>query len=231
MTAAFAQLALVQDQNPVGALDGGKPVRDGERSSAFHQPFQGLPDAMFGFRVDTGSRFIQDQEARVMSQRASEADQLLLAGGISRAALMDGLFKAVGKCPDEIEQVHLLRGCLHLLVGYERAETDIRCDGAGEQIGVLKNDGEMAAQIFERKLADIDAANADRATLDIVKTEQKIGERRLARAGVAGHGNRFPGFDAEAHVFQHPIMFFVSKPNVVELNGRVLFRKRLWRVG
>ena len=80
----LAQLAFVHDEDAVGALDGGQPMRDHDGRAAFHQARQRLANAQLGFGVDARGGFVQDQEARIVGQRAGETDELLLAGGVVR---------------------------------------------------------------------------------------------------------------------------------------------------
>ena len=51
--------------------------------------FERLADAQFRFGIDAGSGFVQNQNARIVRQRARKADQLFLSGGEAVAALAD----------------------------------------------------------------------------------------------------------------------------------------------
>ena len=59
--------------------------------------FKRVAHAQFGFRIDARRGFVQNQVARVVRQRAREADQLLLAGGKAAAALANGMREALGQ--------------------------------------------------------------------------------------------------------------------------------------
>src|ERR1700722_4619674 len=83
----FAQSPFVEYEDAVGMLNGAEPVRDDQSGAPFEQSVECLADQNFSFCVHTRSRFIQDQEARIVRQRPSEADQLALADGKSRAPL------------------------------------------------------------------------------------------------------------------------------------------------
>ena len=50
--AAFAQLALVHDEDGVGALNGGEPVCDEDGGSACNHAGEGFADAEFGVGID-----------------------------------------------------------------------------------------------------------------------------------------------------------------------------------
>ena len=103
MRADLAQLAFVHDDDAVGALDGGEAMRDDDGRAALHQLLQRFANPQFGFGVDAGSGFVQNQEARVVRQRAGEVDELLLAGGISGAAFAHRLRETFRKGLDEVQ--------------------------------------------------------------------------------------------------------------------------------
>ncbi len=86
MGAPLAELALVHDENGVGALDGGEPVGDEDGGAAGDHAREGEADAKFGVGIDGGGGFIEDEDAGVVGEGAGEADELLLSGGEGRAA-------------------------------------------------------------------------------------------------------------------------------------------------
>ena len=89
----FAQLALVHDDDLVGALNRGETMGDDDGGAAFDHSLQGIANAEFGFGIDTGSGFIEDQDCGVMRQGAGERDELLLSGGKGCAAFAHFLFE------------------------------------------------------------------------------------------------------------------------------------------
>src|ERR1039458_1555199 len=85
--AGFAQLAFVQYGDAAGALDGRQAVRDDDRSAPLHHAVERVADLEFGLRVDARRGLVENQIARLARQRASEAHELLLRPGKTRAAL------------------------------------------------------------------------------------------------------------------------------------------------
>src|SRR5260221_12078958 len=228
MVAGLAELAFVHHQNPVGALDRGQAVRDHDRRASLHHVGQRLAHAQLGLRIHAGSGFVQDQEARVVRQRAGEADELLLAGGKRAAALADGLLESVRQRADEIHQVHLLRRRDNLFArDAVRTQPDVVLDAAREQIGILQHDAETAAQLQRIDAAYIDAAYANAALPDVIEAQEQADERGLAGARVAYHGHRFARLDAEADVAKHPVLVFIGEPDAVELDPGGPFRQAL----
>ena len=89
----FAKLALVHDEDGVRALNGGEPVRNKDRGPASDHPGESDPDANLGIGIDGAGRLVEDEDAWRMGESAREADELLLAGGESGAALTDRFFE------------------------------------------------------------------------------------------------------------------------------------------
>src|SRR5580704_678384 len=81
MSALLAQAAFVEDENAVGVLHSAQAVRNDQGRSAGEEAFHGIANEKFGLGVHAGSRFIQDQETRVVSQCARKANELALAYG------------------------------------------------------------------------------------------------------------------------------------------------------
>src|SRR5580693_2739589 len=71
----FAQAAFVEDQNAVGVLDRAQAMRNHHGGAAGKQTVERFADHQLRFRVDAGSGFVEDQELRIMRQRARETHQ------------------------------------------------------------------------------------------------------------------------------------------------------------
>ena len=133
MGSHLAQVAFVHDQNAIGALDGGKAVRNHDRRPSFHQAIERLAHAQFGLGVDARGGFVQNQEARIVRQRAGKADQLFLPRREAGPALAHRLVETIGQPLDKIEQVDTLRRADQLIVADPLgAESNIAGNGAGE---------------------------------------------------------------------------------------------------
>src|SRR5262249_18367337 len=62
--AALHDLAALQDQDLVGALDGGEAVRDHERGPAAAQRAQSILDHALALAVEARRGFVEDQQSR-----------------------------------------------------------------------------------------------------------------------------------------------------------------------
>jgi hypothetical protein len=85
--AALDDAAVVHDQDLVGVHDGGETVRDDQRGVAAGDAVQLGLDRFLRFRVERRGRLVEDQDARVLQDRARDRDALLLAAGELEAAL------------------------------------------------------------------------------------------------------------------------------------------------
>src|SRR3954467_14156501 len=79
MCADFPQLRFVHDDNTMGVLDGGEPVRNNQGGSVRHQTRKRFSYPEFGFGIYAGGCFVQDQYSRIVRQCPSKADELFLA--------------------------------------------------------------------------------------------------------------------------------------------------------
>ena len=89
MSAAFDDAAGFDDQNLIGAADGGEAMRDDERGAAAHQVREAFLDHGFGFGIEAGGGFVENQDARIGEDGAGDGDALALAAGKFHAALAD----------------------------------------------------------------------------------------------------------------------------------------------
>src|ERR1700687_603308 len=77
--AALYDLAMFHHQDLVGTANGGKAVCNDERGASLHQISETLLDHLFGFGVEAGSRFVQNQNPRLSQNRAGNGDPLPLS--------------------------------------------------------------------------------------------------------------------------------------------------------
>ena len=101
MRTLLAQASFVEHENAMRVLNRAQPVRDDDRGAAFEQAVERLADQQFGLGVHTGSGFVENQELRVVRQRARETDELPLADGKRRAALGNRRLDSLRQVGDE----------------------------------------------------------------------------------------------------------------------------------
>ena len=72
----------------------------------------------------------------------------------------------------------------------------------------------------EVPLAHVDAVDPHRAAVDVVEAQQQVGERALAGAGVADHGQRLARPHPEGDPLEHRLAFLVGEPDVARTRSR-----------
>src|SRR5436189_3311693 len=82
-------LAAIEDDDLVRAADRRETMCDDERRAAAHQVVERLLHEPLGLRVECGRRLVEDQDRRILEQRARDREALALAAGEQHAALAD----------------------------------------------------------------------------------------------------------------------------------------------
>ena len=101
MLAGFDDLAALQDNDSVGALQGTEAVGDGDGCAALDQVVERELDFAFGFGVDRGCGFVEDEDARIDQQGAGDADALTFAAGEQLASLANQRVITIGQAENE----------------------------------------------------------------------------------------------------------------------------------
>ena len=168
--AGFDDHAVLHHQDAVGVGDGVQPVRDHERGAVLAQMRHRILHQPLGFRIERGGRLVEQDDRRVLDQRARDRDALALAAGKLGAALADQGVVAFGKAGDEFVGVGGLGGGDDLLLGRAGlADRDVVADRAVEQEHVLADIGDLPAQRGARHVGDVLAVDGDGAAVGLVE--------------------------------------------------------------
>ena len=138
-----------------------------------HQAGQRFAYRFFGFAVKRGGRFIEQQDRRVLQERARDGNALTLTARQLDAAVADHGCKSFRQCLDEIAA---RRDCRtqHFIVGSVRPPiSDIFQDRAMEQRDVLRYHRDRLAQALLRHPRNVLAIDHDAALLDVVEPLQQ----------------------------------------------------------
>ena len=79
--AVLDDLAALDHQNGVGVHDGVQAVGDHDGGAVLAEMLDRLLHALFGFGIQRGGRLIEQDDRRVLDQRARHRDALALAAG------------------------------------------------------------------------------------------------------------------------------------------------------
>src|SRR6478735_3581146 len=86
VSAALHEAAVIQNQDEIGIADSAKTMRNHKCSPAFEQKRQRFLESRLGDGVDGTGGFIENNDAWIGKQSASEANDLTLTQGQSGAA-------------------------------------------------------------------------------------------------------------------------------------------------
>ena len=138
---------MVEDQDAVGVADRGEPVGDHEGRAPAHDLVEGGLQLAFGRRVEGRRRLVENQDRRVLEERAGDGQALALAARERAAALADDGVEAVRLAGDELDRLGAFERLDHLLVGgVGAADLEVLADGAGEQHRLLEHHADVAAE-------------------------------------------------------------------------------------
>ena len=114
MAAHLDDAAALEDDDRVGPPHGRQPVRDHERGAIEEQRRQRVLDQPLRFGVERRRGLVQDQDRRVLEQRAGDRQALALPARQPLPALADRRPVAVRKRRDEVVGMSGARGGLDL---------------------------------------------------------------------------------------------------------------------
>ncbi len=174
MPAAFDDMALVEDEDAVGADDARQPVREDQGRASRRQAVDRLLDHRLVLRVHRGERFVENEDRRIPQQRPGDRQALALAARQQDPALADHRVVTLRQQRDELVRIGVARRRLDLVAGgVGLAEPQILFDGAVEQVGVLVDDGDHPAERFGIERLDVVTADLDRAALRVEEAQQQ----------------------------------------------------------
>jgi hypothetical protein len=159
-------------------------MRDGDRRAAGHQHVQRVADEQFGFGVDAGRGFVEDQHARIEGERAREREQLFLADRQRRAALGHRARVAVRQPLDERLGVHGPRRLAHaFVVNRELPSRMLSAIVPENRCNVLQHQAGESANLARSRSRIVHAVDRDPPPLHVVEAQEQIDQRRLAGPG------------------------------------------------
>src|SRR5215467_8983314 len=144
MCSAFANLPILQDEYSIRAANGSKAMSNYKGGAADHEIGEGLLDQHFGFGVELGSRFIEDENGRVLQYGARNRNALTLTAAQAHAALADDRIVALWKFSNEIVRESSTSGSHDLFFRSVReAVTDVVPDCVVEQDILLSDHSQL----------------------------------------------------------------------------------------
>src|SRR5690554_415104 len=201
--AVLDDAAVLHDEHPVSDLDGREPVGDDDGRAVGEERLQTALHKAFARDVERRRRLIEDEHGGVGEERPGERQQLPLPCRDPAATLVDVGAVAVGKRADEVVRTHRPRGVLDLGERRSRApQRNVVGDRAAEEVGLLRDHDDRAAQVLGVELSQVDAVEGHGALARVIEPRDELGERRLARTRRADEGDRLPSWNVECEFRQ-----------------------------
>ena len=167
--------------------------------------------------IERGSGFVEQDEVRVLEQRARNRNALPLAPGELGSVLAGRRVVSAGKRHDEIVRVGRARRVDDL--GFARTcapHGNIFADRAAKQEHILPDIGNLAAQGAARHRCDILAVDDDAAAVRLMEAQQQIEDRGLAAAGGTDKRGNPSRLGNERQVPDDPLSRPVGELNLCE---------------
>ena len=177
-------------------LDGRESMRDHQRRAVVHQLFERSLDDALGFGVECRGRLVENQDGRVLQQRARDGNSLPLPAGQQHAAIADDRVEACRQLAHELD-AHARPAPLRsiALVDSVATERDVRAYRIVEQHHFLTDERDLLAQAPQLVLAHIVTIDEHAPVVRVVEPRQQIDQRRLAAAGLADDRQHLAGRD------------------------------------
>ena len=120
---------------------------DDQRRSPDHKPGKTLLDHLFRSRIDTGRRFVQDQDFRVKGNCPGKRDKLFFANGEVVSPFPDTFIVSCGQAFNEAVGADNCRCFPHAQAGLFITQADVEFYTSVKQAGVLQHDADAPAQV------------------------------------------------------------------------------------
>lgn len=146
MGAALRDAPVLQYEYLVCAAHSGNALRNNDLCTGIGKLLKIFAQLLFGLQVDRRGGVVQDQDLRLLCQRAGQGDALLLAAGKPGALLADDGVEALGQRADEISGREAgVQGDVVFGDVVGRAVRDVAADGVGIELHALRRHARCAA--------------------------------------------------------------------------------------
>src|SRR5437899_9918140 len=108
--AGFDHAAVVEDDDGVGPAHGGQAMRDHQRRAVLLETIEGGADGRLADRVQVRGGLVEDQDRRVLQERARDREALPLAARQPRAALAHDAVEPPPQRRDELRERRAVDG-------------------------------------------------------------------------------------------------------------------------
>ena len=137
-------------------MDGGEPMSDNESCAPAHELANRLHNRVFGARIESAGRFIQEKDRSILEKSSGDADALPLADAQVAAALAHRTGEPMGHSHDKVVGLSALGSLDDLFIGRAGpAIGDVFLDGRGEEDRILQDHSDLQANRLFRQVAQL----------------------------------------------------------------------------
>ncbi|MFO0671754.1 MAG: hypothetical protein U0235_19335 [Polyangiaceae bacterium] len=200
--ALLDELSFVHHEDAIGVDDGREAVRHDDARA--REGLQLLLHLELGVGVERARRLVEEQDGRVIDERAREREPLPLTAGERRAAGDHRGVVAEGHLGDVLVDAGELCGALNAIEWERRVgERDIGADRRAEDVRLLDDDAHLLANGAEVELRERLPVVEDGAVARRVEAEEETTECGLARARATDDGDALAGAHGDRDVADH----------------------------
>ncbi len=177
-----AMRAVVHDDDPVGVHDRAHALRDDDHRRLARLVHERRAQPRVGLEVQRREAVVEDVDLRALHERARDGEALTLAAGDVGAALRDRGVELLGHLGDELRALRDLERAPQLVLGGVLvAVAQVARHRAGEQERPLRDEADLAPQVFAAHLAHVDAVDEHAAAGHVVEARDQVDERATCR--------------------------------------------------
>lgn len=173
--------AVTQHDDQVTPAYRAQSVGDDEDGTVSQAPLNDVVDDSVCFRVDGRCCLVHYQYPASSEKGTRQTEQLFLAA--TETVNGDWRVEPLWQTQHELLQLCRLQSRPNLVVGGRVARIEVVADGAGEEDGVLRYDGQAGPESGERNTGNVDTIEEDLTGTDADSREQAHRQRSLAATG------------------------------------------------
>ena len=206
MGAVLHQATPINNENLRRVGHACQAMRDDEHRVVARELLDHLSDRALALGVHVGCGLVEDEHRGFAKQCPSHARALALAAGQVLTALGHLHIQPAGR-PHESVDPAAREHAPELVVGRERArEQEVAPQRALKEVPGAGNERHRAHERVQRGIANVDAADRERAAIRRLAPREDTGERALAAAARAHDGRQAPPRNRGIHALEHHVV-------------------------
>src|SRR5579862_64243 len=182
-----------------------------------------LKNYCFARSIETGSRFVQNENSRLLQNGPRNGKPLTLTPGELAASWSDALSQAIWQSGNKRRQSDRPNGLLQVMLSRRRPhESKVGRERSVKQNWLTGQIADLPAQAFQLDVPDVLASQTNRSTNGVVEPDHQFSERALAGPIFAGHGDVFARHDPQRRNMKQVFLSRVAKLDRGKFDRRIV---------